>query len=72
MLELTRVNLIICSKKYNFDIKTLSYVNILEFLRFELCVQHCRHIETHTYHVVTGAYITNQSTNGGVRQHGSQ
>ena len=46
----------------------LTNVNILEFLSFLSCVQHYRHIETQSNHSVTGAYITNQITNGGVRQ----
>ena len=52
--------------------KTLTYVNILEFLRFQSCVQHFlqhfRYIETRSNHVVTGVYVSNQSTDGGVRQ----
>ena len=50
--------LIIFSLRYNGDIKTLTYVNILKrILRLESCVQHCRHIETQSNHVLTGAYI---------------
>ena len=34
----------------------------------EPCVRRCRHIETQSNHALTGAYVSNQSTNGGVRQ----
>ena len=69
MLESTKdSNLISCSKKYNCDIKMLTNVNIFEFLSFLSFVQHYHHTETQSNHFVTGAYITNQSTNRGVRQ----
>ena len=41
---------------------------MLKFLVSEPCVRRCRHIETHSNHALTGAYVSNQSTNGGVRQ----
>ena len=63
-----RLNLISCSKRYNSGIKTLTYVNVLKFLISVACVRQCRHIETQSIHVLTGAYVSNQSTNGGVRQ----
>ena len=31
-------------------------------------VRRCRHIETQSNHALNGAYVSNQSTNGGVRQ----
>ena len=41
---------------------------MLKLLVSEPCVRRCRHIETQSNHVLTGAYVSNQSTNGGVRQ----
>ena len=41
---------------------------MLKLLVFEPCVLSCRHIETPSNHALTGAYVSNQSTNGGVRQ----
>ena len=46
----------------------LTYVNMLKLLVSEPCVRRCRHIETQSNHALTGAYVSNQSTNGGVRQ----
>ena len=41
---------------------------MLKLLVSEPCVRRCRHIETQSNHALTGAYVSNQSTNGGVRQ----
>ena len=46
----------------------LTYVNILKFLISVACVLRCRHVETQSNHALTGAHVSNQSTNGGVRQ----
>ena len=54
MMELTKESIL-----FIFHRDTMvTYVNILKFLPFESCVQHCRPIETQS----------NQSTNEGVRQ----
>ena len=57
MLELTKQStwLFFIDKQWRH--KTLTCVNILKFLHFESCVQHCRHIETQSNNVITGAYI---------------
>ena len=41
---------------------------MLKLLVSEPCVRRCRHIETQSNHALTGAYVSNRSTNGGVRQ----
>ena len=41
---------------------------MLKLLVSEPCVRRFRHIETQSNHALTGAYVSNQSTNGGVRQ----
>ena len=41
---------------------------MLKLLVSEPGVRRCRHIETQSNHALTGAYVSNQSTNGGVRQ----
>ena len=43
-------------------------LTILKLLVSEPCVRRCRHIETQYNHALTGAYVSKQSTNGGVRQ----
>ena len=63
-----RLNLISSSKKYYFDIKMLTYVNILKSLISVVCERRYRHIEIQSNHVLTGAHVSNQSTNGGIRQ----
>ena len=68
MLESTKTQLDNLFKKYNSDIKMLTYVNVLKFLISVACVRHCRHIETQSNHALTGAHVSKQSTNGGVRQ----
>ena len=55
-------------KEIQFWHKTLTYVNLLKLLISVACVRRCRHIESQSNHVLTGAYVSNQSTNGGVRQ----
>ena len=45
-----------------------TYVNMLKLLVSKPCVRRCRHIETESNHALTGAYVSNQSTNGDVRQ----
>ena len=41
---------------------------MLKLLVPQPCVRRYRHIETQSNHALTGAYVSNQSTNGGVRQ----
>ena len=41
---------------------------MLKLLVSEPCVRRCRHIETQSNHALTGAYVSNRSANGGVRQ----
>ena len=41
---------------------------MLKLLVSQLCLRRYRHIEAQSNHALTGAYVSNQSTNGGVRQ----